>query len=206
MKMKKLFLLVVLTTFVSSPLFSQDTDGTAGIRGSFNLTNFYVDNVDDENLKPGFSVGIYYESKLSELISIQPEINYALKGSQITYNNAFFGSGTYRYNFSYVEVPVLANIHLGDALYLSAGPYVGALISVKVKDIDSDGTTNSVTQLDRDDFNTFDYGLAAGAGFKFSGGSFGIRYNYGLAEVDSGDEAVDNGRNSALQFFIGFDF
>ncbi|MBK6265286.1 PorT family protein [Marivirga sp. S37H4] len=180
-------------------------ESQSGIRGALNLSNLYVDDVDDENMKPGFAVGFYFRKNIADVVSIQPEINYSLKGSQINYNS-FLGNGKYRFNLSYIEIPVLANFHVGESLYFSAGPYVAALIAAKVKDVDGDGTVNSVRELDRDDFNTFDYGVAAGVGFDFSGGTAGVRYNYGLNEVAPNNDGLENGKNSVLQFFVGFAF
>lgn len=194
-------LLILSSFFVKAQSVDQ-----SGIRASLNLSNLYVQSVDNENTKPGFAVGVYFRKSLSDQISIQPEINYSLKGSQINYNNFLNGSGKYRYNLSYIEIPVLANFHLGESIYFSAGPYVATLISVKVKDVNGDGSVNGVDEYDRDDFNTFDYGVAAGVGFDFAGGTAGVRYNYGLADVAPEGNGLDNGKNSVLQFFIGFAF
>jgi hypothetical protein len=202
--MNRLFLGLSFLIFTS--FFVNAQTDQSGVRASLNLSNLYVDAVNDENTKPGFAVGVYFRKSLSEQISIQPEINYSLKGSQINYANFLNGSGKYRYNLSYVEVPVLANIHIGENLYVSAGPYVATLIAAKVKDVDGDGSVNSVEEYDRDDFNTFDYGVAAGLGFDFSGGTAGVRYNYGLVDVAPDSNGLDNGKNSVLQFFIGFQF
>jgi hypothetical protein len=200
---KVIFVLPVL--ILSSFVMKAQSD-QSGIRASLNLSNLYVESVDDENTKPGFAVGVYFRKGISDQISIQPEINYSLKGSQINYDGFFSGSGKYRYNLSYIEIPVLANIHVGESLYLSAGPYVASLIAVKVKDVNGDGTVNNVEEYDRDDFNTFDYGVAAGVGFDFTGGTAGVRYNYGLVDVAPNGNGLDNGKNSVLQFFIGFQF
>ncbi|WP_296623064.1 porin family protein [Marivirga sp.] len=201
-------ILVLPFLILSSILVKAQSEDQSGIRASLNLSNLYVDEVNDENTKPGFAVGFYFRKSLSDQISIQPEINYSLKGSQINYDGGFFtgGSGKYRYNLSYIEIPVLANFHVGESLYFSAGPYVATLIAAKVKDVDGDGSINSVEEYDRDDFNTFDYGVAAGVGFDFTGGTAGVRYNYGLADVAPEDRGLDNGKNSVLQFFIGFEF
>lgn len=202
--MKKMNFL--LPIFILGAFLAKAQTDQAGIRASLNLSNLYVDEVNDENTKPGFAAGVYFRKGLSDQLSIQPEINYSLKGSQINYDGFFSGSGKYRYNLSYIEIPVLANIHVGESLYFSAGPYAATLIAAKVKDVDGDGTVNNVEEYDRDDFNTFDYGVAAGVGFDFEGGTAGVRYNYGLVNVAPDDRGLDNGKNSVLQFFIGFGF
>ena len=200
-------IIFVLPFLILCSILAKAQTDQNGFKASLNLSNLYVDEVNDENTKPGFAVGVYFRKGLSDQISIQPEINYSLKGSQINYDGGFFtGSGKYRYNLSYIEIPVLANIHVGESLYFSAGPYIATLIAAKVKDVDGDGSINSVEEYDRDDFNTFDYGVAAGVGFDFDGGTAGVRYNYGLVNVAPDDRGLDNGKNSVLQFFIGFGF
>lgn len=199
--------ILIFPFLILSVFFVKAQSDQSGIRASLNLSNLYVNEVNDENTKPGFAVGVYFRKGISDQVSIQPEINYSLKGSQINYDGGFFtGSGKYRYNLSYIEIPVLANIHVGDNLYFSAGPYIATLIAAKVKDVDGDGSINSVEEYDRDDFNTFDYGIAAGVGFDFAGGTAGVRYNYGLVDVAPDGNGLDNGKNSVLQFFIGFEF
>ncbi|HET8861006.1 porin family protein [Marivirga sp.] len=201
--MKKAIL--VLPFLILSSFFVNAQEDQSGIRASLNLSNLYVDNVDDENSKPGFAVGFYFRKNVGDFVSIQPEINYSLKGSQINYDGVL-GNGKYRFNLSYIEIPVLANFHVGESLYFSAGPYIATLIAAKTKHLDGDGSVNGVKEYDRDDFNTFDYGVAAGVGFDFAGGTAGVRYNYGLVEVAPERDALDNGKNSVLQFFIGFSF
>lgn len=201
---KSIILITILFSAVGFKAMAQED--AAGIRGSFNLSNLYVDEVDDENSKPGFSAGLFFRKQINDAFSIQPELNYSLKGVQINYNNFLQGSGKYRYNLSYVEIPVLANIHFGENLYISAGPYAGLLTSVKIKDVDGEGDINEVEELDRDDFNTFDYGLAAGVGVNFNSGTVGVRYNYGLQDVDPENEYLPNGKNSVLQLYVGFNF
>ncbi|MGM0579850.1 MAG: porin family protein [Bacteroidota bacterium] len=200
-------IIFVLPFLILSSILVKAQSDQSGIRASLNLSNLYVEEVNDENTKPGFAVGVYFRKGISDQVSIQPEINYSLKGSQIHYDGGFFtGSGKYRYNLSYIEIPVLANIHVGESLYFSAGPYISTLIAAKVKDVDGDGSINSVEEYDRDDFNTFDYGVAAGVGFDFTGGTAGVRYNYGLVDVAPEGNGLDNGKNSVLQFFLGFEF
>lgn len=200
-------IIFVLPFLVLSSFFVKAQSDQTGIRASLNLSNLYVDEVNDENTKPGFALGVYFRKGISEQVSIQPEINYSLKGSQINYDGTIVsGSGKYRYNLSYIEIPVLANIHVGESLYFSAGPYISTLIAAKVKDVDGDGSVNGVREYDRDDFNTLDYGVAAGVGFDFTGGTAGVRYNYGLVDVAPDGNNLDNGKNSVLQFFIGFEF
>ncbi|MEQ9375789.1 MAG: porin family protein [Imperialibacter sp.] len=198
----------LLMMFITCGALAQD----AGLKGGLNFSNLYVDDVDDENMKVGFNAGVYYKAQLVKQLSIQPEILYSLKGAEVIYDDTFLGlgNGKYRFNLSYVDVPVALKVNPIGNFYFEAGPYVSLLTSVKVKRIDSDGTKEVVSELDRDKFNTFDYGVFGGVGFNFTGGSLGVRYNYGLQEIgESGSlaaEATENSKNSVLQVFMSIPF
>jgi len=198
----RIVILTVLCAIGSAALAQK-----AGLKGGVNFTNLYVDDVDDENMKIGFNAGLYYRNDITENFAIQPEFLFTQKGSEIQYDN-FLGEGKYRFNLNYLEVPVLAVVKLGP-INLHAGPYIGFLVAANVKDVDDNGNINDVEELDRDDFNTLDTGIAGGVGFDFPSGMIGLRYNYGFQEIgDEGvaGEATENSKNSALQLYLGFDF
>lgn len=198
-------ILLTMAMAVCSVLIVQAQSKT-GIKGGVNFTNLYVDNVDDENLKAGFNAGIYHKAALTDALALQPEVLYSSKGSSIHYDNILLGSGHYRYNLNYLEVPVLLMINLG-TFHVAAGPYGGLLLGVNIKEVDDGGDVEVVESLDRDDFNTLDYGVAADAGFDFTGGTLGVRYSYGLQEIGKSiGPALENAKNSALQVYVGFDF
>jgi hypothetical protein len=198
----------LLLMLVSAGAFAQE----AGLKGGLNFSNLYVNDVDDENMKVGFNAGVYYKAQLAKGLAIQPEILYSLKGAEVIYDNTFLGlgNGKYRFNLSYVDVPVAVKLNPVGNFYVEAGPYVSLLTSAKVKRINTDGDRQVVNELDRDNFNTFDYGMFGGVGFNFTGGSLGLRYNYGLQEIgESGSnvaEATPNSKNSVLQIFMTLPF
>lgn len=200
-----------LTLFVAlSALAVMAYSQKAGVKGGVNFTNLYVDDVDDENMKIGFNAGAYYRAEITDGFGIQPEFLFSQKGSEIHYEgNIFTGSGNYRFNLNYLETPILFVGSIGN-FNIHAGPYLGFLIGVKIKDLDDDGDVTEVEELDRDDFNTVDVGVSGGLGFDFDGGMIGARYNYGFNEIaQSGSvagQALNNSKNSALQLYLGFDF
>lgn len=203
----KQIILVIIGLLVSFLAFSQDK---TGIKVGLNLTNLYVSDVDDENMKFGFNAGIYHRVDITDNFAFQPEFLFTQKGASIHYNGSLLnGSGTYRYNLNYLEIPLLFVIKLGDVNF-HAGPYAALLAGANIKDVDDDGTINNFKSLDRDDFNTFDYGLSGGIAFDFEDGILGVRYNYGFNEIgESGSfagQATRNSKNSALQLYMGFGF
>ncbi|MEO9477588.1 MAG: porin family protein [Cyclobacteriaceae bacterium] len=200
-------ILLIIGIMISALTFAQDK---AGLKLGANFTNLYVADVDDENLKVGFQVGLYKRLELTEGLALQPELLFTQKGASIHYDgNALSGSGRYRYNLNYLELPVLFALNAGDVNF-HVGPYFAALVGANVKDVEDDGTVQNVESFDRDDFNTLDYGFSAGVGFDFDSGMMGVRYNYGFREIgESGTfagQATNESKNSAIQLYFGFDF
>ena len=181
-----------------------------GIKGGVNLSNLYVDDVKDENMKVGINIGLFSKIPMTRGFSIQPELLYSNKGSKLTYDNIIAGEGEYRFNLNYVELPVLAVVNLTKNINIHAGPYVSFLTSANVKDLKSDGTENKVTDLKADNFNRFDYGLAGGIGFDFQNFTLGARYNYGLGEIGKSGtlsgELTKDSKNSNVSLYIGIGF
>lgn len=199
MKTKAIFFSLLL--LMSGVMMAQ----RSGLKAGANFANLYVDDVSDENMKIGLNLGLWHQAANG---AFQAELNYSNKGAEIIYNGAL-GSGKYKYNLNYLEMPLLFVGHIGD-FNLHIGPYLGLLVGANIKDVDSNGDVNGVAQLDRDDFNTFDYGLAGGAAIEFDASQIGLRYNYGLREIGkSGSfagEAASNAKNSVFQLYVAFDF
>ncbi|MBS1564867.1 MAG: PorT family protein [Bacteroidetes bacterium] len=180
-----------------------------GIKGGVNLTNLYVDNVKDENMKVGFNAGLYAKVPLSRVVSIQPELLYSQKGAKLTYDNVF-GSGEYRFNLNYVEVPVSAVFNVAKNLNLHVGGYASYLANANVKRMNDNGEASTIADLNEDNFHRFDYGLLGGVGVDVQNFTIGARYNYGLHEIGKSGSlsgnVTSNSKNSAINLFIGFGF
>jgi hypothetical protein len=180
-----------------------------GVKGGLNLSNLYVDDANDENMKLGFNLGVYAKVPVVKGFSIQPELIYSSKGSKLTYDNFLLGKGEYRFNLNYVEVPVLAVFNIAKNVNLQGGGYVSYLASANIKDLKDDGTIENIKDLKADNFNRFDYGLVGGIGIDVMNFTIGARYNYGLKEVgDSGlsGQLTKNSKNSVIALYVGFGF
>ena len=174
----------------------------AGVKGGLNVSNLYVDDVDDENARFGFNVGFYGQVISSDVFAIQPELLFSTKGSKIEYGGNFFDQ-TVKYNLSYLDLPVLAVFKLGEDAEIHVGPYVSYLLGANIS---HDGDLgNGTDEIDRDHLKSFDYGLSGGFGLNFGSVQVGARYNYGLAKLADSDAAkllIGDSKNSVAQLYI----
>jgi hypothetical protein len=199
LKILTVSIVVSFASCVSSEVFAQMR---AGVKGGLNVSNLYVDDVDDENARYGFNLGFYGQVLSSETFAIQPELLFSTKGSKIEYGGGLFDQ-TVKYNLSYLDLPVLAVFKLGDAAEIHVGPYVSYLLGANIS---HDGDLGSgVDDIDRDHLKSFDYGLSGGFGLNFGALQVGARYNYGLVELEDSDGAellIGDAKNSVAQIYL----
>jgi hypothetical protein len=163
--------------------------------------------VDDDNILTSFNAGLYVNIPLTSSLSIQPEVLYSRKGSELTYDNVF-ATGKAKFKLNYIEVPVLLKINVTDNFNIHAGPYVAYLIDSQVKNESDSGAYDFESNFDNDDFNKFDAGLSAGVGFDFDSFGIGARYNYGLTTVGKERSVggttytVPDGKNSNISVYL----
>jgi hypothetical protein len=201
---KILKILTVSCLLGSASLLSSDVYAQikGGIKGGLNVSNLYVDEVDDENARFGFNIGFYGQVLSSETFAIQPELLFSTKGSKVEYGGNFFDQ-TIKYNLSYLDLPVLAVFKLGESAEIHIGPYASYLLGASISHEGDLG--NDVDEIDKDHLKSFDYGLAGGFGLNFGNFQVGARYNYGLAKIADSDAAellIGDSKNSVAQIYL----
>lgn len=181
-----------------------------GIKGGLNLTNLHSNNFADNSLKAGFNAGIFSKIPITPGFSIQPELLYTVKGNKSDYNNFVEGSGAYRFNLGYVELPLLAVVNLAKNFSIHGGGYAAYLTNADIKDVNNNGNINGITDLNVDNFNRWDFGLAGGVAFDIEHFTLGARYNYGLSDISKSGNfsstVLGNAKNNGLSIYVGFGF
>ena len=214
-------ILTVSIMLMMAPLFAQTFVPRLGITfssSSFEPISYSEKN--SESLKLGFTGGIGYEIWLSDLLSVQPEINFIQKGQKredVSYPDGYEYKTNTEYKYNYLEVPVLVKAKFGGQtkFYVSAGPSVGIGLGgkytqtstfgglpesdlkgdVKFKDKPEnyDGTDVYVD-------NKLDVGIQMGVGaILFNKVIIDARYGLGLTDLY---DDVDS-KNNVLQFSVG---
>ncbi len=203
------------TTAFTNDAKAQDSE--VGIKGGANFSNFFNDEVDDQNLRIGFQGGLFFKAALTDFFAIQPEVLYTQKGSTTKYDKFLTGEGDITQKLDYIEVPILAVINLGENLNVHAGPYLAYLMNASIENNNENNVFDGIEELNEGDYERLDFGLAVGVGFEFEVIRFGIRYDYGLKNVGKDQDFTLNGskvssdilknsKNSTASLYVGIGF
>ncbi|MEE4001738.1 porin family protein [Tenacibaculum sp. FZY0031] len=195
--MKKIQLVIVFITMISASIVAQDSSkkSKAGIKGGYNLSAVSFNGDSETEQLHGFHIGFYGESFIGNNVSLQLELLYSQQGYKI-----IDGSGTYKQELDYINLPLMVKLYPSDNFFLEAGPQIG--LSIAHKETFDSGFILYDTSKEFDPRN-FDWGLNFGGGFKTSSGvSLGVRYHLGLNDIYDEDKP----KNRVWQFYIGFDF
>lgn len=153
-----------------------------GIKGGVNFSSLYTQDSYDTKMLTGFNIGLFSKVPITQHIALQPEFYFTTKGAEVTYNNTFV-DGIARFKLNYLELPLLLAINVTDNFNIHAGPYAAYLVSGKVSNESNVNAFDFEDNINSDDFNRFDAGIAVGAGIDIGSLGLGVRYNYGLTTV-----------------------
>ncbi len=187
--MKKIITSIVLLSacllaqVTNAQVTGEDLQARFGIKGGLNFSNLYTDNGDvDSDMEVGYQLGLFAKLPVSRMFAIQPELYYTTKGAKMTYNSTFV-DGTANFNLNYLELPILGVINITDNFNIHVGPYFSYLVGGTAKNDSNINLFDFEDNIDTDDYNKFDAGLAIGLGLDVGRVGFGARYNYGFTKV-----------------------
>ena len=215
--MRKIALLIIMTVCGLSQVHAQDF----GVKAGYNYSTFSGETSSFSTIEglSGFYIGGLVDLPISDVLSIQPELIFSRQGValrqeikksgiRIEINNADI-------RLDYLNIPVMAKVNLGP-LFLQGGVQFGFLVG---KPEVSRYITNVRvgTLLDKDSYNSFDFGVGAGLGFNLNRRLFvEARYTHSLTNVfDPNDDYFkasgigsnnNNFKNAVLSIGLGMKF
>lgn len=180
--MKKL----LLFTFMCGLCFTTAAQSLEfGVKGGATFAN--ISDVGDSSNKTGFLAGVFLGIKPTDALVIQPEVIFSQQGAEFDVD---------RFDFSYVNVPIVVKYYLFRGLNLQAGPQFGFLVSDEIET----PLTDFENPLKAE---TFDVSAVAGVGFDFELGiRIDARYQMGFTDIIDGSE----GKNSVFSLALGYNF
>jgi hypothetical protein len=178
-----------------------------GVKGGLNFSNLDVQDATNARWLIGFNLGLFTKQPITNFIAIQPELYYTTKGSNVTYNNLFV-DGTARFNFNYLEFPLLLVLNPSDNFNIHVGPYVSYLLNGIVTNASSINLFNFENNINVDDYNRLDVGIVVGAGIDLGALGIGVRYNFGFTKIGRERSFLGNtytfpdARNGVLNAYV----
>jgi hypothetical protein len=209
---------VILNCFLVLLAVSANAQMKYGVKAGLNYnsisTKYKVDVTDegDNASGIGFHIGGYLFKSFSDKIALRPELiisrcnvkssfSTSIKGTEfdedfneiaVTYSTEFEG----KYNYTYLDLPILLDYTLSEKLSLQVGPQIGIRAGFKSsgssisKTTYSDGTPAEVdpaqvwASTSTAGLNSTNFGLALGAIYDTGNGlNFGVRYQRGLNSI-----------------------
>ena len=174
--MKRLLIVLMLIAFTGGGALAGDM--TFGVKGGVNLADLSGDDITNNEIKTVFVGGIYFNYAFSDIISLQPEALFAMKGTKST---VLENTGI---NLTYVDIPFLLKFSLPTegkfVPSVFAGPSFGILMSADYE--------IALEEMDIKDYlKSADVGLVLGIGFDYRIGPgmllFDARYTFGFSTI-----------------------
>lgn len=226
-EMKKWGIIIVVIMFWVLTLGAQTNDSLyqrktvrIGINAGANICNLLASEPFYNDLyqwRFQFYGGIFQDIRLKQnFLFLHTEFNYSAMGTMqrihITdYNGDTLGTGKFKYNLHYLQIPVLLKFKFGKKVrfYGEIGPYVGFMVAAK-GGIDPDFSTQTIYPLYNlvDNYYVVDAGLKGGLGVEIpvlNGQSLliGFRYTQGFIDVS---RFAPRDWNAGIGFHVGYMF
>jgi len=206
---------LLIACTVTIKLRAQET--RVGVKAGLNLSYLRVDRADQNNILPGFHLGLWSDLRVNQTFGIQPEILYSVKGTRTVFDEEIFGiniiDGEAKLGLHYIDIPVYLKINLSEEFNLHLGPYIGFLMFARAEtdtEILEFIDVEESQDIDRDEFNKVDAGISGGIEFSLEPVFFGINYNLGLRQVAREGEPIElilgDAASTNMQLYVGISF
>lgn len=193
--MKKIVILWMMIGLFATA--EAQNDFSFGPKMGLNLTN--ISNSDGNN-KASIHLGAFANARLTDLLGMQVELMYSRQGVA----DKFHMNGEkvkVKARVNYLNIPVLAQLHVYKGLYAEVGPQFGFALNARQK-IKSGST---VVKEKIDDLNVFDLSWALGVSYELDMGFVvSARYNLGITNVFDKDVVGVNNKNRVFQLSVGY--
>jgi len=209
--MKRIIFLILFGALIS---MGSQAQFSFGAKGGLTVADMDLDVEPDTVIDAilGGHAGVFFMIG-DGLFSFQPEIMYVRRGAHKNDQ----GSDWYRQiNMNYIDVPLLARVSFNlkvAELYFNLGPYVGYMMSAKIKENTFDeGTNQWVNSEYKYDFGEefvgrWDAGAVMGVGVRLLMVIIEVRYNHGFVNIANKEiKRYDNSNNKFLNVSLGVQF
>ena len=207
---------------VKTQTHAQEGDIEIGVLGGLNISTLY--GFDEANTKSrvGANLGLSVDYYFSDQFSLRVKFLYDSKGGEEEEYYDYFNKATTSseikgvYRLNYLSIPIMANLHFGGAsknFNLNFGPYLAFLLSANGSyeekyivsgNVSEKYNTNNI----KGSFNTLDFGIAFGLGYKFNLSdniNLFLEYEGQVGLVNAYDD-YDTAKNFRHSFNVGLSY
>ncbi len=211
--MKKIILLLTVTTFTSASFAQMDFN--YGVKAGTNISTLTAGSTDgtvsvSTAYKAGLYAGAFAEMGIGKDMSISAELAFSQMGGKADVLAAGVKVGTQTANLNYIPLSVFFNYGIPNVKGLSvfAGPQISFLASLKATTtLTIAGVTETETSTDKKDTKSTDFAAVAGVQYKLSSipVMFSARYQYGFSTISKvdGDKVVNSGVTVTVGYAFG---
>lgn len=206
--MKKLLVLIGLVVF-----FLQNSEAQVlryGVKAGINLSNINV-NPEADPPAPTMRFGVHFggtlKYELSEKFNLAPELIFSWQGG-----NDSDPDVDQFVKLTYLNIPIMAEYHINENIYVHAGPQLGFLIGGDLLEEDKVDKEQDLVKAN-DLMKTFDFSLGFGAGYLLDNGlEIALRYNLGLTNINNDKlgiafyEPLQEVKNRVFQASVAYNF
>jgi hypothetical protein len=207
--MKNLFITIMLLSVITSQ--AQRNDPNDADRENFfrigAKAGANINKVTGQSYKQGFNynfqLGAFMQFNFSKRFGIQPEVNFVQTSSEFSsdpndiYDDIFRDGSQKKSKLSYLEVPLLLNINVGESkrVKLQIGPAFGGLLKETVDSLKTSGNL----------YKKAEWSAIGGLWLQLPFFNAGARYKLGFTNINDIDNR-QTWKNQAIQVFIGVTF
>jgi hypothetical protein len=190
---KGITFLLFSTLFITGQLNAQEDKFSIGPRLGVNFAN--VSNVENTKSLTGLAIGLTSTYSINETSGLTFDLLYSGEG---------YKSGDDELKLNYLQIPIYFDVFFGEQgesfrPKVYAGFVPGFLLNAKTND----------TELDKDQFNGFNFAFSGGLGFNYRVGSriwlnTDLRAYLGLSDIrDDAFQVGDKVANNNVQLSLG---
>ena len=206
--MNRILYLLILLVSISGGLKAQP-EFRLGLKGGMNISTFRSQELTTGYVTAGYHAGLFARIPLAGALSVQPEVQYSVKGS--TFNEAlgnYFSKASL--SLEYVDAIGLLDLQFAKVMHLQGGLVLGFLTDYGIKNKSDDPENiNLEENMQQDDLRFFDPGYALGIEVDLMRFNAGFRYTHGIRNIS--DEIQYQGqplsfpelRNTVYQVYLG---
>jgi len=190
--------LLISLLFVTYLINAQNKKNDFGLKAGLNYSSFSDNSSEDFGFdytsKVGFYIGGYINFRITEKISIQPELLFSQQGSDFSISlltiNGTNSKREGEIKESLVLIPVMLNVSINDKFEILTGPQFGYILE-RSKDPD-------LIAKEGPNSDKFEIGANIEVGYNFGKKyRIGFRYTYGITKRQ-------NLRSSVMQFGLQY--